>query len=141
MPRRPIGSLVTEFTGVAGIGEMFGLRARPDPAAGGGSAARDRRQRAPIGGSSGRRSVIGLFELAFFVVAWAARPEPGGDWLAEADRLPLGDRHFLYMAAAIIGATFNPWMVFYQQSATVDKRLQPADLRHALDRHRRSARS
>jgi Mn2+/Fe2+ NRAMP family transporter len=35
------------------------------------------------------------------------------------------------MAAAIIGATFNPWMIFYQQSATVDKRLQPADLGHA----------
>jgi Mn2+/Fe2+ NRAMP family transporter len=35
------------------------------------------------------------------------------------------------MAAAIIGATFNPWMIFYQQSATVDKRLQPGDLGHA----------
>ncbi len=46
-------------------------------------------------------------------------------------RLPFGDRQFLYMVAAIIGATFNPWMIFYQQSATVDKRLQPADLRHA----------
>jgi Mn2+/Fe2+ NRAMP family transporter len=35
------------------------------------------------------------------------------------------------MAAAIIGATFNPWMIFYQQSATVDKRLQPGDIGHA----------
>ena len=45
--------------------------------------------------------------------------------------LPLGDPGFLYMAAAIIGATFNPWMIFYQQSATVDKELKPADLAHA----------
>ena len=35
------------------------------------------------------------------------------------------------MAAAIIGATFNPWMIFYQQSATVEKRLEPGDLVHA----------
>jgi Mn2+/Fe2+ NRAMP family transporter len=26
-----------------------------------------------------------------------------------------------------IGTTFNPWMVFYQQSAIVDKKLQPID--------------
>jgi Mn2+/Fe2+ NRAMP family transporter len=35
------------------------------------------------------------------------------------------------MVAAIIGATFNPWMIFYQQSATVDKKLRPVDLIHA----------
>ena len=49
----------------------------------------------------------------------------------DAVSLPLGDRQFLFMVAAIIGATFNPWMIFYQQSATVDKRLQPGDLGHA----------
>jgi Mn2+/Fe2+ NRAMP family transporter len=35
------------------------------------------------------------------------------------------------MVAAIIGATFNPWMIFYQQSATVEKKLRPGDLVHA----------
>ena len=74
--------------------------------------------------------MIGLFELAFFAVAWAARPKPVAD-RGRRDPLPFGDRAFLYMVAAIIGATFNPWMVFYQQSATVDKRLQPGDLGHA----------
>ena len=74
--------------------------------------------------------LIGLFELAFFVVAFAARPNLA-TMASDAISLPFGDRQFLYMVAAIIGATFNPWMIFYQQSATVDKRLQPADLGHA----------
>ncbi len=45
--------------------------------------------------------------------------------------LPLGNSAFQFLVAAIIGATFNPWMIFYQQSATVDKKLQPSDLVHA----------
>ena len=124
-----IGSLVTEFTGVAGIGELFGLsRSITLPLAAAtllaivGTGSYRRVERAAI--------VIGLFELAFFAVAWAAKPSLG-QIASDAVHLPFGDRAFLYMAAAIIGATFNPWMVFYQQSATVDKCLQPADLGHA----------
>ena len=124
-----IGSLVTEFTCVAGIGEMFGLhRSLTLPMAAAallaivGAGAYRRVERAAI--------VIGLFELAFFAVAWTAHPSLAA-MAADVVRLPFGDRQFLYMVAAIIGATFNPWMIFYQQSATVDKRLQPADLRHA----------
>ncbi len=124
-----IGSLVTEFTGVAGIGELFGVsRSVTLPLAAAallmivGTGSYRRVERAAI--------VIGLFELAFFAVAWAARPNLA-QIASDAVRLPFGDRSFLWMVAAIIGATFNPWMVFYQQSATVDKRLQPADLGHA----------
>jgi Mn2+/Fe2+ NRAMP family transporter len=124
-----IGSLITEFTGVAGIGEMFGLsRSLTLSAAAAvllvivGTGSYRRVERAAL--------LIGLFELAFFAVAWAARPNLA-TMASDAISLPFGDREFLYMAAAIIGATFNPWMVFYQQSATVDKRLQPADLGHA----------
>jgi NRAMP (natural resistance-associated macrophage protein)-like metal ion transporter len=124
-----IGSLITEFTGVAGIGEMFGLsRSFTLPAAAAvllvivGTGSYRRVERAAL--------VIGLFELAFFVVAWAAQPSLA-TMARDAISLPLGDRQFLYMAAAIIGATFNPWMIFYQQSATVDKRLQPGDIGHA----------
>jgi len=124
-----IGSLVTEFTGVAGIGEMFGVsRAFTLPLA---AAA----LLAIVGTGSYRRVeraalLIGLFELAFFVVAWQARPNLA-TMASDAISLPLGDRQFLFMATAIIGATFNPWMIFYQQSATVDKGLKPADLAHA----------
>ncbi len=124
-----IGSLVTEFTGVAGIGELFGLsRSLTLPMAAGAvlaivlTGSYRRVERAAI--------VIGLFELAFFAVAWAARPSLAA-MAGDAIRLPFGDRAFLYMAAAVIGATFNPWMVFYQQSATVDKGLTPGDLGHA----------
>ena len=124
-----IGSLVTEFTGVAGIGEMFGVsRSLTLPMAAASLLA-------VVGAGAYRRVeriglVVGLFELAFFAVAWTARPNIA-TMAADALSFPIGDRQFLYLVAAIVGATFNPWMVFYQQSATVDKRLEPADLGHA----------
>ena len=124
-----IGSLVTEFTGVAGIGEMFGVsRSLTLPMA---AAA----LLAVVGAGAYRRVeriglVVGLFELAFFAVAWTARPN-FATMASDALSFPVGDRQFLYLVAAIVGATFNPWMVFYQQSATVDKGLEPADLGHA----------
>src|SRR5208282_5593402 len=68
-----IGSLITEFTGVAGIGELYGLsRGLTVPL----SAAA---LLAIVATGSYRRVertaiVIGLFELAFFAVAWAAHP-------------------------------------------------------------------
>lgn len=124
-----LGSLVTEFTGVAGIGELYGLSRNVTlPAA---AAA----LLAVVATSSYRRVertavLIGLFELAFFAVAWAAHPSASAV-ARDATRLPLGDREFRYMTAAVIGAVFNPWMVFYQQSATVQKGLKPADLKAA----------
>jgi Mn2+/Fe2+ NRAMP family transporter len=30
----------------------------------------------------------------------------------------------MFLVAAVIGATFNPWMIFYQQSAIADKKLR-----------------
>jgi Mn2+/Fe2+ NRAMP family transporter len=41
--------------------------------------------------------------------------------------LPHDYHHSGYLMAALIGATFNPWMVFYQQAAVADKKLTPAD--------------
>ena len=124
-----IGSLITEFTGVAGVGELFGLsRALTLPLAAAtllvivASGSYKRVERAAL--------IIGLFELAFFVVAW--RAHPGFAALArDAIDLPIRNSDFLLLTAAVIGATFNPWMIFYQQSATVDKRLRPGDLVHA----------
>ena len=121
-----IGSLITEFTGVAGIGELYGLsRGLTLPL----SAAA---LLAVVATGSYRRVertaiVIGLFELAFFAVVWAAHPSLAA-LAKDAIDLPLDNREFMYLAAAIIGATFNPWMIFYQQSAIADKRLQPNDL-------------
>jgi Mn2+/Fe2+ NRAMP family transporter len=120
-----IGSLVTEFSAFAGIGELYGL---------------SRSLTLPVTtavlltivvtGSYRRVEriaiLIGLLEFAFFAVAWTARPDLQ-TLTKHAVDLPLGDREFLYLIAAIIGATFNPWMVFYQQSAIADKKLQPHD--------------
>jgi len=124
-----IGSLITEFTGVGGIGELYGLsRGLTLPIA---AAA----LLAVVATGSYRRVertaiVIGLFELAFFAVAWDAHPNL--QTLAkDAADLPLGNHEFLYLVAAVIGATFNPWMVFYQQSAIADKKLRPDHLKVA----------
>lgn len=124
-----IGSLITEFTAVAGIGELYGVpRGFTLPLAAAalllvvGTGSYRRVERAAL--------VIGLFELAFFAVAWAAHPSLA-TLAKDAVDLPFGNREFLYLGAAIIGATFNPWMIYYQQAATVDKRLQPEDLKTA----------
>ncbi|WP_323117962.1 NRAMP family divalent metal transporter [Burkholderia alba] len=124
-----LGSLVTEFTGVAGVGEMFGVpRASSLPLAVLALIA------VVLTGSHKRVDkiaiLIGGFELMFFVVAWRAQP----DWHALTAQMlhpPLHDAGFGYLAAALIGATFNPWMVFYQQAAVADKRLMPRDYRTA----------
>jgi Mn2+/Fe2+ NRAMP family transporter len=124
-----VGSLITEFTGVAGIGQLFGLsRSFTLPLAAAtlliivASGSYKRVERAAL--------IVGLFELAFFAVAWAARPSLTA-LARDAIDLPVRNHDFLFMVAAIIGATFNPWMIFYQQSATVDKKLRPDDLIHA----------
>ncbi|MFZ3354674.1 MAG: divalent metal cation transporter [Xanthobacteraceae bacterium] len=122
-----IGSLVTEFTGVAGIGELYGV-----PRAGSLTIAAAALLAVVATGSYRRVEriaiFIGLFELAFFAVAWAAHPNPA-IMAKDALDLPLGNREFMYLAAAIIGAVFNPWMIFYQQSAVADKKLHPGDLK------------
>lgn len=123
------GSLITEFTGVAGVGEMYGL---------------SRNLTLPLAvcallgvvltGSHKRvdriAMLIGAFELAFFVVAWRAHPD-AGTFARQLRDLPLGNKEFLWLAAALIGATFNPWMVFYQQAAVADKGLTARDYRAA----------
>ena len=124
-----IGSLVTEFTGVAGIGELYGVsRGLTLPLA-------VVTLLAIVGTGSYRRVervaiFVGLFELAFFAVAWAAHPSLAA-LLNDVVDLPIRDRAFLYMTAAIIGAVFNPWMIFYQQSAIADKKLQRDDFKAA----------
>ena len=120
-----LGSLVTEFTGVAGIGEMYGVsRSLTLPLAVLALIA------VVLTGSHKRVDkaaiLIGAFELTFFVVAWKAHPDIRNVF-RQMKTLPFGNRQFGYMAAALIGATFNPWMVFYQQAAVADKKLTAQD--------------
>jgi Mn2+/Fe2+ NRAMP family transporter len=117
------GALLTELSGVAGVGELYGVpRAVSLVLAGGAllgmvlTGSYRRVERAAI--------AVGLFELAFFGVAWAAHPNPAA-MASDALRIPFLDRAYLYLVAANIGAVIMPWMVFYQQSAVADKGLKP----------------
>jgi Mn2+/Fe2+ NRAMP family transporter len=70
-----------------------------------------------------------LLELLFIPAAFAARPSWSSvlhDGILGSQ--PLNDQSYLLLVAGNIGAVIMPWMIFYQQSATVEKRLQPADL-------------
>lgn len=116
-----VGAILTELTGIAGVGALFGI---------------------PVGltmlitvsflimmawtGSyhSIERIAIGLglFELVFLVVAGMAHPSPS-DMLKGMIQIPLYDSQYLYLAAGNIGAVIMPWMIFYQQSAVIDKGL------------------
>ncbi|HET9018310.1 MAG TPA: divalent metal cation transporter [Acetobacteraceae bacterium] len=116
------GALLTEFSGVAGVGELFGVpRAVTLPLAALAllavvlTGSYRRVERAAI--------IIGLFEFAFFGVAWAARPDLGLV-AAQVFDLPVRNPDYVYLVAANIGAVIMPWMVFYQQSAIADKRLR-----------------
>ena len=67
--------------------------------------------------------VVGLFELAFFFVAWVAHP--GRRRAARGQlRYPVRQQGLPVSVAANIGAVVMPWMIFYQQSAIADKRLR-----------------
>ena len=115
------GALLTEFSGVAGVGELYGV---------------PRIVSLPIAAitllgvvltGSYRRVervaiAVGLFELAFFFVAWAAHPDLAALGRGAID-IPYANRDYVYLAAANIGAVIMPWMIFYQQSAIADKRL------------------
>lgn len=70
---------------------------------------------------------LGMFELAFLVVAWRAGPDPR-QMMSQMREAPIANTGYLYLLAANIGTTFMPWAAFYQQSAMVDKRLHPSQL-------------
>lgn len=120
-----LGALLTEFSGIVGVGELLGVPRGVSLALVAASLL------AVVWTGSYRRVelvaiIIGLFELAFFWVAYASHPQ----WSVIRDgltHLPLGDRNYRYLVAANIGAVIMPWMIFYQQSAVADKKLGPAD--------------
>jgi Mn2+/Fe2+ NRAMP family transporter len=118
-----VGALLTEFSGVAGIGELYGLsRGLTLPIAAAAllavvlTGSYRRVERAAI--------TVGLFEFAFFFVAWAAHPHLS-DLLAGMAAIPFRNKAYAYLVAANIGAVIMPWMIFYQQSAIADKKLRP----------------
>ena len=73
---------------------------------------------------------VGLFELIYILVAWQAHPSFDEISYGLAN-LPWRNPNYLYLAAANIGAVVMPWMIFYQQSAIVDKGLKIKHLQAA----------
>lgn len=123
------GALVTQMSGLAGLGQLFGV---------------DAWQTILVVAvltmtlvwSGSYRSVeriaicFGLFGLAFVVVAWKAHPDPV-QMLSQLRQMPLDNGQYLYLVAANLGTSIMPWTVFYQQSALIDKGLSTGDMRVA----------
>ena len=74
--------------------------------------------------------LIGLFELAFVAAAFVSHPS-GTTMLKGMAHMPLGDRQYLFLLASNVGAVIMPWMIFYQQSAVVDKGLDISHIKPA----------
>ena len=123
-------TLITEFIGVrAGLG-FFGVR--PSIAVGGALLI------VVAAITTGRYWTweritlsLAIFNGLFIPAAILARP----DWHAVGHAmvtwmpLPHGNRYeILVLILATIGATVTPWMLFFQQSAVVDKGMQPRDI-------------
>jgi Mn2+/Fe2+ NRAMP family transporter len=122
-----VGTLVVEFVGVAGVGELFGI---------------SRWITVPIAAAflvllaltRSYRSVervgiaVGLAELAFVPAMLLAHPNLHQVVRGLASQ-PLGDTSYVTLLAATVGAVIMPWMIFYQQGAVIDKRLGQEDLR------------
>lgn len=118
-----VGALMTEFSGVAGVGELYGIPRTVSLTLSAGfllmvvlTGSYRRVERVAI--------ALGLFEFAFFLVAYEAHPN-GPELVQGLVHMPLRSGNYLYLVAANIGAVIMPWMIFYQQSAIADKRLRP----------------
>ncbi len=126
-----IAALVTEFAGIAGAAMIFGLNPAPIVVAAALLLV------GVIFTASYKRAeafalALCLVELLFIPAAFAAHP-PAREIVMQGlfGKQPLTDYNYLLLIASNIGAVIMPWMIFYQQSATVDKGLRLHDLNFA----------
>ena len=126
-----VAALVTEFAGIAGAAQIFGLPSGPIVIVAALTIM------LVIFTASYKRAEIFAFalclvELLFIPAAFAAHA-PLHNIITQGIfvKQPLGDYNYLLLIASNIGAVIMPWMIFYQQSATVDKGLKLSDLNFA----------
>ncbi|MBV8638605.1 MAG: divalent metal cation transporter [Candidatus Eremiobacteraeota bacterium] len=126
-----VAALITEFAGIAGAALIFGLNPVPLVLAAAALLI------VVIFTASYKRAevfalALCLVELLFIPAAFAAHPTAHAI-LAEGifGSQPLHDPNYVLLIASNIGAVIMPWMIFYQQSATVDKGLKLSDLTFA----------
>ncbi|MGD1012499.1 MAG: divalent metal cation transporter [Acidimicrobiales bacterium] len=122
-----VGALFTEYVGVAGVGEIFGIpRTVTVPVAAAfliGVAMTGSYRRAERIGIA-----LGLAELVFIPAAVMAHPSLSA--IAHGlGHMPVGNSSYMFLLAANVGAVIMPWMIFYQQGAVLDKGLKPANIR------------
>lgn len=124
-----VGAMLTEFAGIAGVGLLFGVSPWI-------SISFTVFFLVTVVATGSYRQVemvalsIGLFELAFVAVAFVSHPS-GTAMLQGMAHMPLDNRQYLFLLASNVGAVIMPWMVFYQQSAVVDKGLDISHIRPA----------
>jgi Mn2+/Fe2+ NRAMP family transporter len=124
-----MGAMLAEFSGLAGVGMMFGIPKLL-------TLTLSVAFLLIVVWTGSYRSVervvicVGLFEFVFIYVAWKAHPHLG-DIPSQLISIPFHDSNFWYLMAGNIGAVIMPWMIFYQQSAVVDKKLTLKDLKFA----------
>ena len=121
-----VGALLTELSGLAGIGDLIGVPA-------GVTMVLTVTTLIAMAITGSYKSVeriaiaVGAFELAFLAVAWIARPGLG-ELARDMVAIPITDPNYMLLVSANIGAVIMPWMVFYQQSAVIEKGLGTRDL-------------
>lgn len=123
-----IAALVTEFIGIAGAALIFGVNPAIMIVA-----AATILIGVSFSGKYKRAELVALglcfLELLFIPAAFAAHPSPISivrDGIFGSQ--PLANRDYLLLIASNIGAVIMPWMIFYQQSAVVDKGIKVRDL-------------
>ena len=124
-----IGALLTELSGLAAVGEIFHIAAWKTMLIAVSFLTL-------IIWTGSYRSVeriaiiFGISEVIFIFIAWQAHPN-----LQEIEKsfmtIPFKDTSYLYLVAGNIGAVIMPWMIFFQQSAVIDKGLTTQHLRSA----------
>lgn len=124
-----VGALLSELSGLAGAGLLFGVPAPVTMVLIVAALVFMAYKGSYI--SVERIAIaVGAFELVFVLVAWQAKPDIAA-LAAGLVTIPVHEPRYLYLVAANIGAVIMPWMVFYQQSAVVEKRLTQGDLKAA----------
>ncbi|NNN11913.1 MAG: divalent metal cation transporter [Acidimicrobiaceae bacterium] len=123
-----VGALVSEFVGIVGVGELFGV---------------SRWLVVPvvtlfliaIGLTGSYRSLerigilVGLAELVFIPAMFLSHPSVSA-FSSGITNIPLSNSNYLYLLTANIGAVIMPWMIFYQQGAVIDKGIKEVSIRH-----------
>jgi Mn2+/Fe2+ NRAMP family transporter len=114
-----LGAIVTELSGIAGAGSLFGLPIWQ-------SVVVTTAALLLIVWTASYRAlemlsiVVGLCEVAFVVLAWLAHPV-WSELATQAAAFPITDHGYLYLLAANLGTCIIPWALLYQQSASIDK--------------------